>query len=116
MRLVDDRGHMGLVWCQFVKCRLAFLWIYLGSCQRTLRLSDRGICLSRGHAGVIKENKDLNEVEKSQMMNILVMGINHTTAPMEIREKFYFAQAKQELCISEMKNHPLLVEGMVLST
>src|SRR3989338_11366797 len=49
-------------------------------------------------------------------MAFLVIGINHKTAPIAIREKFYCNATQKELLLSELKNHPSLVEGFVLST
>ena len=49
-------------------------------------------------------------------MAFFVIGINHKTAPIAIREKFYCNATQKELLLSELKNHPSLVEGFVLST
>jgi len=49
-------------------------------------------------------------------MNILAIGINHKTAGIEIREKFYFTPLEQELLLSELKNQPALIEAFILST
>ena len=49
-------------------------------------------------------------------MQFVVVGINHKTAPIEIREKFYCAPAQQELLLSEFKSRPFIIEGLVLST
>ena len=47
---------------------------------------------------------------------MLVIGLNHKTAPIEIREKFYLNPSQQELLLLELKNHPLVSEALVLST
>lgn len=49
-------------------------------------------------------------------MDIRIIGINHKTASIEIREKFYCNPIQQELLLSELKNHPSVVEALVLST
>ena len=49
-------------------------------------------------------------------MQFVVAGINHKTAPIEIREKFYCTPAQQELLLAEFKSNPSIVEGLVLST
>lgn len=49
-------------------------------------------------------------------MKLVAIGINHRTAPIEIREKLFLRSLEVELFISEMKNDPLFVEGFVLST
>ena len=47
---------------------------------------------------------------------MLVIGLNHKTAPIEIREKFYLNPTQQDLFLLELKNHPLINEAFVLST
>ncbi|MBF0504495.1 MAG: glutamyl-tRNA reductase [Candidatus Omnitrophica bacterium] len=47
---------------------------------------------------------------------MLVVGLSHKTAPIEIREKFYLNPVEQDLLLSELKNHPLVCEAFVLST
>ncbi len=49
-------------------------------------------------------------------MEFVVIGINHKTAPIEIREKFFCSPAQQELALSELRNNPKIVDGLVLST
>ena len=49
-------------------------------------------------------------------MKLIVLGVNHKTAPIEIREKFYLTSTQQDLCLSEIKNHPAIAEAFVLST
>jgi len=47
---------------------------------------------------------------------MLIIGLSHKTAPIEIREKFYLNPIQQDLLLSELKNHPLITEAFVLST
>jgi glutamyl-tRNA reductase len=47
---------------------------------------------------------------------MLVIGLNHKTAPIEIREKFFLNPAQQDLLLMELKNHPFVSEAFVLST
>ncbi len=47
---------------------------------------------------------------------MLVIGLSHKTAPIEVREKFYLNPTQQELLLLELKNHPLVSEAFVLST
>lgn len=49
-------------------------------------------------------------------MNIIAVGINHKTAPISIREKFYLNALQQELLLSEMKSDPAVTEAFVVST
>src|SRR5438309_1690299 len=45
-----------------------------------------------------------------------IIGINHKTAPIEIREKFYLNVTQQDLLLSELKSNPSFSEAFVLST
>lgn len=47
---------------------------------------------------------------------MIIVGLNHKTAPIEIREKFYLNPAQQDHLLLELKNHPLVSEAFVLST
>src|SRR5208283_3776255 len=47
---------------------------------------------------------------------MLIVGLSHKTAPIEIREKFYLNPDQQDYLLSELKNHPLISEAFVLST
>jgi len=47
---------------------------------------------------------------------MFIAGLSHKTAPIEIREKFYLNPIQQDLLLSELKNHPLVMESFVLST
>lgn len=49
-------------------------------------------------------------------MEIIVVGINHKTAPISIREKFYLNSTQQDLLLSDLKSDPAVVEAFVLST
>jgi len=49
-------------------------------------------------------------------MSFFIVGINHKTAPIEVRERFFFTPTQQELLLSELKHNPAIVEGFVLST
>jgi glutamyl-tRNA reductase len=47
---------------------------------------------------------------------MFIIGVNHKTAPIEIREKFFLNPAQQDLLLSELKNNPSITEAFVLST
>jgi glutamyl-tRNA reductase len=49
-------------------------------------------------------------------MNFYNFGVNHKTAPIEIREKVYLSPIEQELLLSELKSNPSILEAFVLST
>jgi len=50
------------------------------------------------------------------MLNIVLVGLNHKTSPIEIREQFFFSSSEKELLLSELKNDPKIVEAFILST
>ncbi|MBI5180344.1 MAG: glutamyl-tRNA reductase [Nitrospirae bacterium] len=49
-------------------------------------------------------------------MNILVVGLSHKTAPVEIREKISFSEKVLSYAIHKLKNYPSVKEGAILST
>jgi len=49
-------------------------------------------------------------------MIIKAIGINHKTAPIEIREQFCLTTTQQDLLISDLKDNPIITEAFVLST
>lgn len=50
------------------------------------------------------------------MSNFLVVGINHKTAPIGIREKFFLTHNEQDVFLSDLKCNPSVIEGFVIST
>lgn len=49
-------------------------------------------------------------------MKFLVTGLNHRTAPVEVRERLAFNEAKLNAALDDLKRRPGLLEGMILST
>lgn len=49
-------------------------------------------------------------------MKFLVAGLNHRTAPVEVRERLAFNEAKLASALDDLKRRPGLLEGMILST
>lgn len=49
-------------------------------------------------------------------MNILVVGLNHKTAPIEVREKIAFDGPKLDEAIKMLKNSDVVKENIILST
>ena len=49
-------------------------------------------------------------------MNIIAVGINHKTAPISIREKFYLTPIQEDLLLSELKSDAAVTEAFVAST
>lgn len=49
-------------------------------------------------------------------MNIIVVGLSHKTAPVEIRERVAFAPTAMEKPLREMVGLPSVVEGIIVST
>src|SRR3984957_19035529 len=49
-------------------------------------------------------------------MRLIVTGLNHRTAPVEVREKLAFDEAGIPAALGSLKQRPGLMEGMILST
>lgn len=49
-------------------------------------------------------------------MKLFVTGLNHRTAPVEVREKLAFAEPALRQALGNLKQRPGLLEGMILST
>lgn len=49
-------------------------------------------------------------------MNILLIGLNHKSAPIEIREKAAFNENKLTAALAALKNYEGIEEGLILST
>ncbi|OGX27847.1 MAG: glutamyl-tRNA reductase [Omnitrophica WOR_2 bacterium RIFCSPHIGHO2_01_FULL_48_9] len=49
-------------------------------------------------------------------MNLIVVGLNHKTAPIDIREKFFLSSLEQDLLLSELRSNPSVVEAFTIST
>ncbi len=49
-------------------------------------------------------------------MNIVLVGLSHRTAPVEIRERFSFPVEKMGDALYRLKSNPLIEEGIILST
>ena len=47
---------------------------------------------------------------------MFVIGLNHKTAPIGIREKFYLNHLEADLLLNELKNNPAISEAFILST
>jgi len=50
------------------------------------------------------------------MTDTIVLGLNHKTAAIEVREKFFLNPTQQDLLLSELKSNPSVMEALVLST
>lgn len=49
-------------------------------------------------------------------MNIVVVGLNHKTAPIELREKFAFSPQEIEEVLASLRSHSSLREAVIVST
>lgn len=49
-------------------------------------------------------------------MNLIAIGINHKTAPIDIRERFYLNETQREFLLSTLQSDPSVAEAIVLST
>lgn len=50
------------------------------------------------------------------MRSLSLIGLNHKTATLDIRERFFMSALERELLLSELKNDPNVLEAFVLST
>jgi glutamyl-tRNA reductase len=48
--------------------------------------------------------------------NLVLVGVNHKTTPVEIREKLAFSQAKLEASLEQLVSSPEIIENIILST
>ena len=49
-------------------------------------------------------------------MNFIVIGVNHQTAPVEVREQFAIPEGRLPEAIKELATYPGIEEGMIIST
>jgi len=49
-------------------------------------------------------------------MNIQLIGVNHRTAPLEVRERFAIPESKLPEAVQRLKHFPGVEEGMIVST
>ena len=49
-------------------------------------------------------------------MKLLITGLSHHTAPVEVRERLAFAETKLPEALDRLRHRPGMVEGMILST
>ncbi len=49
-------------------------------------------------------------------MKLLITGLNHRTAPVEVRERLAFEEKALPGALDQLKQQPGLLEGMILST
>src|SRR5580698_9677185 len=49
-------------------------------------------------------------------MRLFITGLNHRTAPVEVRERLAFEDTALPLALGKLKQRPGLLEGMILST
>ena len=49
-------------------------------------------------------------------MNIVVVGLSHQSAPIEVRERFAFTPAMMDEALALLRSEPGLDEGVIVST
>ncbi len=49
-------------------------------------------------------------------MHIVIVGLSHNTAPVEIREKLAFSPTAMERPLRQMLELPTVAEGLIVST
>src|SRR5215471_9360273 len=75
--------------------------IYGSDCARLLRIDLGGARGFETHANPMK---------------LLITGLNHKTAPVEVRERLAFEEKSLPGALDNLKQRPELLEGMILST
>jgi glutamyl-tRNA reductase len=50
------------------------------------------------------------------MLDIILIGLNHKTAPVELRECLAFNSQQTETALAELRNHPAIHEAILIST
>src|ERR1700676_3954979 len=76
------------------------------ACQRGLRYGDRRLerQLFQRHAQVYR------------VMKFQLIGVNHTTAPVEMRERLAIPESRLPEACKRLAEHPAVSEGMIVST
>src|SRR5579864_865202 len=72
-----------------------------------------GFCFCRCGAGVVRE---YGVAQVYCSMNFQLIGVNHNSAPVEVRERLAIPEAKLPDAIRTLVQQPGVEEGMVLST
>src|SRR5580700_4365448 len=49
-------------------------------------------------------------------MNFVLIGVNHKTAPVEVRERFAIPEARLPDAVKQLASYPGVEEGMIVST
>ncbi|MBM3888165.1 MAG: glutamyl-tRNA reductase, partial [Verrucomicrobia bacterium] len=49
-------------------------------------------------------------------MHIVVVGLNHRSAPVDVRERLAFTPAKLDFALTALRGVPGLAEGVIVST
>ena len=49
-------------------------------------------------------------------MSLVIAGVNHRTAPIEVREKLAFSSSEQTAVLSQLRSNPSVGEAALLST
>ncbi|MBF0386378.1 MAG: glutamyl-tRNA reductase [Candidatus Omnitrophica bacterium] len=49
-------------------------------------------------------------------MPLVLVGVNHKTCPLEVREKFFIQSVEKDLLLAEFRNDPRVLAAIVLST
>src|SRR6195256_6939792 len=76
------------------------------ACQRGLRYGDRRLerQLFQRHAQVYR------------VMKFQLIGVNHKTAPVEVRERLAIPESRLPEACKRLAEHPSVSEGMIVST
>src|SRR3989304_6719979 len=64
----------------------------------------------------VRHDRQMEFINPEILMELIVIGLNHKTAPIEIRERLAFQEGEIGTALSEATSLPSVKEGMILST
>jgi glutamyl-tRNA reductase len=71
--------------------------------------------LRRGHRGLDFELLQRN-AQVYRLMRFQLIGVNHKTAPVEVRERLAIPESRLPEACKRLSEHPAVAEGMIVST
>src|SRR6202162_1480897 len=69
----------------------------------------------RGHRGLDRQLLQRN-AQVYRVMRFQLIGVNHKTAPVEVRERLAIPESRLPEACKKLAEHPAVAEGMIVST
>src|SRR5208282_4383622 len=82
---------------------------------RAPRRPARQCGLRRGHRGLDFQLLQRN-AQVYRVMRFQLIGVNHKTAPVEVRERLAIPESRLPEACKRLSEHPAVAEGMIVST